>query len=403
MYGGDQFIIYEDITHQKRLEAQLRQAQKMEAIGTLAGGIAHDFNNILAAILGYTQLVDLDIEEGTKTKANLKEVLKSIQRARDLVKQILTFSRKADMERKPLRIGPIVKEALKLLRASLPASIEIHHEIEQDVGIVEADPTQIHQIMMNLCTNAAHAIGTKGGLLEVDLSNVNINGHGEASIEGLDPGVYLKLSVRDTGHGMDPDIMERIFEPYFTTKEKETGTGLGLATTHGIVKGHQGAITVESESGKGCVFNVYLPIIETEIEPEVEDTSPMAMGDEKILYVDDEPILTEMGKKMLERLGYRVTVRSSSIEALELFRSKPHHFDLVITDMTMPYMTGEKLAHECMKIRSNIPVILCSGFSEMMDERRAKDIGISAFLMKPIIMEELAKTIRKTLKEDAPS
>ncbi len=397
MNTGDQFVIYEDVSAQKRLEKQLLQAQKMESIGTLAGGIAHDFNNILAAILGHTQLADLDIPEGIKAKKNLKEVLKSIQRARDLVNQILTFSRKSGLERKPVQISLIVKEALKLLRASLPTTIEIRQHIDDDRDVVDADPTQIHQVLMNLCTNASHAMMEKGGILDVALTNVDFSEHELDSEQGLKPGPYLRLTVRDTGEGMDRQTMERIFDPYFTTKEKGVGTGLGLATTHGIVKSHGGIITVESEPGTGTSFNVFFPVIEQEIKPEEDKERPLPTGHETILLIDDEQVLVELGKQMIERLGYKVVTRTSSIEALELFRTKPHQFDLVITDMTMPQMTGDTLATELMRIRHDIPVILCTGYSEHMTGEKARRMGIRDFAMKPLVIQQLAGIIRKVL------
>jgi PAS domain S-box-containing protein len=388
---------YED---KKKLEYQLRQAQKMEAIGTLAGGIAHDFNNILAAIIGYTELADLQVPEGNKAKKNLKEVLKAGRRARDLVKQILAFSRKGEQERIPIQISPIVKEALKLLRSSLPTTIEIRQNIESDIGIVEADPTQIHQILMNLCTNASHAMREEGGILEVGIRNVEA-GSWDSEFGQLDmpPGNYLRLTVSDTGQGMTPEVLERLFEPYFTTKEKGEGTGLGLSVVHGIVKNYGGTITAYSEPGKGTIFHVYLPRIKEakEMAEDVSRPGVISTGQERVLFVDDEPVLVEIGKQMLERLGYEVTKRTSSIEALELFRAKPDQFDLVITDMTMPNMTGDKLSRELMQIRPDIPIIICTGYSELISEEKAKEIGIRAFAMKPLVMADLSKTVRNVL------
>ncbi|MBW2169460.1 MAG: response regulator, partial [Deltaproteobacteria bacterium] len=388
------------ITEYRKLEAQLQQAQKMEAIGTLAGGIAHDFNNILAAIIGYTEIASLQVAEDDKAKESLKEVLKSGRRAADLVKQILAFSRKGEQERIPVQIGLIVKEALKLLRASLPTTIEIHQNIESDTGIVEADPTQIHQILMNLCTNAGHAMREEGGILEVTLTNVDIDARTIRQYPDMSPGPYLRLSVSDTGEGMTPEILGRIFDPYFTTKEVGEGTGLGLAVVHGIIKDHGGAITVYSEPGKGTTFHVYLPVIEKAAEPEKETLKPLPTGHERILFIDDEPGLVEIGRVMLGELGYDVVVRTSSIEALELFRIKPDEFELVITDMTMPKMTGDKLAKELMQIRPDIPIILCTGFSKRITEEKAKEIGIKAFVMKPLVMRDLANTVRKALRID---
>jgi PAS domain S-box-containing protein len=390
---------FRDITDRKRLEDQLRQTQKIEAIGTLAGGIAHDFNNILGAIIGYTELANLQVREDNKAKESLKEVLNAGRRAGDLVKQILAFSRKGELERIPIQVGPIVKEALKLLRSSLPTTVEIRQNIESDTGIVEADPTQIHQILMNLCTNAAHAMREEGGILEVAIRNVEIGSwDSESGYLDMTPGPYLLLSVSDTGQGMTPMVLERIFEPYYTTKEKGEGTGLGLSVVHGIVKNYGGTITAYSELGKGSTFHVYLPVIQEKAEaPEIDEIAPIPTGNERILFIDDEPALVEIGKQMLERLGYKVTTRTSSLEALELFKAKPDQFDLVITDMTMPYMTGDKLSREFMQIRPDTPIIICSGYSERISEERAKEMGMRAFVMKPLVMRDLANTIRNVL------
>ncbi len=399
--------IVEDITENKRaeeerekLQFQLQQAQKMEAIGTLAGGIAHDFNNILGVIIGYTEIADLQVPGNNKAKESLKEVLKAGRRARDLVKQILAFSRKGEQERMPIQIGPVVKEALKLLRSSLPTTIEIRQDIKSDTGIVEADPTQIHQIVMNLCANASHAMREKGGILEVGISNVEVGSwDSESGYLDMTPGNYLRLTVSDTGQGMTPEVLERLFEPYFTTKEKGEGTGLGLSVVHGIVKNYGGTITAYSEPGKGTTFHVYLPVIQGEAEVSgIDEVAPIPTGNEHILFIDDEPALVEIGKQILERLGYKVTTRTSSMEALELFKAKPDQFDLVITDMTMPHMTGERLAGEIINIRSDIPVVICTGYSVRISEEKAKDMGIKAFVMKPFVIRDLAKTVREVLE-----
>ncbi len=385
-----------DVTEEIKLEDKLRQVQKMEAIGTLAGGIAHDFNNILSAIIGYTELAEYEIPEGSKTREKLKEVLKAGRRAKDLVKQILAFSRQGDQERKPLQISHIVKEALKLLRASLPTTIEIRRNIEPYTGIIEADPTQIHQVLMNLCTNAAHAMNNKGGMLEVGIRNVEVENE-DIGLEypNVPPGHYVMLTIRDTGHGMSAGVVERIFDPYFTTKEKGEGTGLGLAVVHGIVKSYGGAITVYSEIGKGSTFNIYLPAIEKKVEEEKETGEAIPTGHQRILFVDDEPALVDIGKKMLEHLGHEVIIRTSSLEALEAFRNNPERFDLVISDKTMPQMTGFDLARELKQIRPDIPIILCTGFSDTTDSDKAKAMGISGLVMKPIVMREMAETIKR--------
>ena len=392
--------VIRDITDKKKLEAQLRQAQKMEAIGTLAGGIAHDFNNILSAIIGYTQIALDDVAKGTLLQSNLQEVLKAGRRASDVVKQILTFSRKAERERKPLQISLIVKEALKLLRASLPATIEIHQKIGPDPGTVLADPTQIHQVLMNLCTNAAQAMDENGGILEVNLTNVELDPYFASRHPDIKPGPYLRLTVSDTGHGMDPSTIERIFDPFFTTKNHGKGTGMGLAVVHGIVKSHGGTITVYSTPGQGSTFNIYLPVIDREVEPETGIERPIPTGNEHILFIDDEQAIAGMNKQILERLGYEVVARTSSLEALELFKAQPDNFDLVITDMTMPNMTGEELARELMSIRPDIPIILCSGYSEKITEAKAKVTGVRAFVGKPILKREIAETIRRVLDQE---
>ena len=391
--------IARDISDKKNLEKQLQQSQKMEAVGTLAGGIAHDFNNILGAIIGYTEVANLQFPDEYRVKESLKQVLNAGRRARDLVKQILTFSRKSEQERIPMQIGPIVKEALKLLRSSLPTTVELRQNIESDTGIVEADPTQIHQILMNLCANASHSMGEEGGILEVSIGNVKLGSSDSGSgYFDIPPGNYLRLTVSDTGQGMPPEVLERIFEPYYTTKEKGQGTGLGLSVVHGIVKSYGGTITAYSEPGKGSVFNVYFPLIEQKKEVlEADESGPIPTGNEHILFIDDEPPLADLGKQMLERLGYKVNTRTSSLEALELFKVKPGQFDLVITDMTMPNMTGEKLAVELMRIRSDIPIIICTGYSEYISEEKANEIGIRAFIMKPLLMRDLANTVRKVL------
>ncbi len=382
-----------------KLEAQLIKVQKMEAIGTLAGGSAHDLNNILFPISGYTEMLLKDVPEESPLKQSLIEILQGTKRAGNLVKQILTFSRQTDHELKPLKTQLVIKEALKLIKSSLPSTIEITQNVKSDCGLVFADPTQIHQIVMNLCTNAYHTMEETGGKLTVHLKEVVL------VVEDLKdptmmPGKYVCLTVTDTGTGMDQSVIDRIFDPYFTTKEEGKGTGLGLAVAHGIVKSHGGHISVYSESGKGTEFQILLPVIKKQKETaKVETDTPIQKGDERILLVDDEDMITNMEKQMLERLGYHVTARTSSTDALEAFKANPDRFDLIITDMTMPNMTGEQLAAEIIKIRSDIPVILCTGFSEMMSEEKAKSLGIKGFLMKPAVMKDFSYMIRKVLDE----
>lgn len=393
--------IERDVTHEADLEMQLRQVQKMEAIGTLAGGIAHDFNNILAAIMGYAEMALYDVPEGTQGRRNLEQALKAGYRGKDLVKQIITFSRRSEQERRPMLVSPVIKEILKLLRASLPTTIEIRPRIEAQAGMVLAEPTQIHQVLMNLCSNAAYAMREKGGVLEIRLAEVHTSSDDATLHPGLNPGPYVKLVVSDTGDGMDRTTMERIFEPFFTTKKPGEGTGMGLAVVHGIVKSYEGAIVVESDPGKGTTFEVFLPRIEGDFLPEADADIPIPTGSERILFVDDEEDLVDMVQQMLKRLGYTVVAKTNSIEALEVFKAQPDRFSLVITDQTMPQMTGAGLAKELMSIRPDIPIILCTGFSEVINAEKARTLGIREFLMKPFAPREMAEVIRHVLDGSA--
>ncbi len=394
---------------QAGLERQLRRAQKMEAIGTLAGGIAHDFNNILAAIIGHAELIRYDLPPSSKYRQSIEGVLRAGSRARDLVQQILAFSRQTEQERRPLLVQPIVKEALKLLRASIPASVEIRESIQPCAAIL-SDPILIHQIVMNLCTNAFHAMREKGaGVLGVSLAPITIGeGDQRAEFGLLAPGRYVKLEVSDTGCGMDSATVERIFEPYFTTKPVGEGTGLGLAVVHGIVKSHGGHVSVYSELGIGSTFKVYFP----ECEPRGEKgpagpaggaggavPAPEALpgGAERILLVDDERELVEVVQAMLQSLGYRVEVHTDVFKALEAFTRDPAAYDLLITDMTMPEMTGDRLARRVLELKPGFPIVLCTGFSEIIDGERARKIGVREFIMKPILKAELAASVRKAL------
>ncbi|MBF0550909.1 MAG: PAS domain S-box protein [Deltaproteobacteria bacterium] len=383
----------------KKLEAQLRQAQKMEAIGTLAGGIAHDFNNILGSIFGYTQLAMDDAGSGEVNPEFLEEILNAGKRARDLVKQILTISRQTEQEKKPVEVASILKESIKLIRASLPANIIIEQEISVKESIILGDPTQIHQVVINLCTNAAHAMPEDGGVLGIKLSELFLDTDSAARYINLKPGRYLKLTVSDTGQGMDSSILERIFDPFFTTKELGKGTGMGLAIVHGIVKNHGGAVSVNSVPGQGSAFNILLPMLQGQPESTDNYAETIPRGTETILLIDDEPGLLDTGKRILERLGYRVTTKTSGVDALDAFMAQSASFDLIITDMAMPNMTGDKLAREILRLRPNMPIILCTGFSEAVNEERARDIGVRGFLMKPFDVRILAKLIRKVLEE----
>jgi len=397
-------ITHEDISEIKfaeeernRLEWQLRQSHKMEAIGTLAGGIAHDFNNILAAILGYAEMANDDISDLSPAKFEVEQILKAGSRAKDLIKHILSFSRKESHERVPVEISLIVQESLKLLRASIPTTIRIDEKIDTDCGNIMAETTQIHQVMINLCTNAAQSMDKEGGVLEVELASVQLSADDLITEPSLKPGLYIKLSVKDNGIGIDQKYLDKIFDPYFTTKEVGQGSGIGLAVVAGIVKSHEGMITVNSNPGEGTTFHVYLPRIEAQIKEKKDDTVNLPTGHESILFVDDEEIIVEMTKQRLERLGYQVQTKNNSVEALELFRSQPDAFDIVISDQTMPELTGDELAKKIMEIRPDIPIIICSGYSSKIDAEQAKLIGISAFIMKPVDKTELANTIKQVL------
>lgn len=393
--------IERDVTDMALMERKLRQAQKMEAIGTLAGGIAHDFNNILSAILGYTEMAFDDLPKDNKSRGYLSYVLKAGTRAADLVKQILTFSRQGETERKPVHIIPILKEALKLLRASLPSTVEIRQRIEvsHESDILFADLTEIHQVIMNLCTNAAHAMREKGGELGVELEIVDVDESHAAQHPEIAPGPYLCITISDQGHGMSRETMERIFDPFYTTKKQGEGTGMGLAVVHGIVNGYGGAVSVSSEPGKGTTFRVLLPShgsLETEIG-DIATPLPAPGGKERILIVDDEPSLARMMREKLSRMGYDVTVKTNSLEALDLFRLQPYAFDLVITDQTMPHLTGIKLARELLSIREDLPIILCTGFSETVTPEAVKAAGVRKYMTKPFAFADLAGNIREIL------
>lgn len=381
----------------EQLKTQLIQAQKMEAIGTLAGGIAHDFNNILGAIIGYAEMALYDTRLDSMEHYNIDQVLKAGHRAKDLVKQILAFSRKSEQNKQIISLTPIVKEALNLLRASLPTTIEIKQHIESNLDAIFADPTQIHQVMMNLCTNASHAMADTAGILSVSLQNVDLTAKSAALYPDLSAGLYVKLSISDNGHGLDAATLERIFDPYFTTKAQDKGTGMGLAVVHGIVKGHGGSIQVDSTPGEGSRFEILFPIMEKQTVSETEELKALPTGRECILLVDDEDSLIDLGKNMLMKLGYQVKTWTRPIEALDAFRADPQSFDLVISDMTMPNMTGDILATELRQIRTDIPIIICTGYSERINEQRAEELSIQGLIMKPFTIGKLAKTVRRAL------
>ncbi|MCP4337705.1 MAG: response regulator [Desulfobulbaceae bacterium] len=390
-------VVCENITERKELEVRLQQSQKMEAIGTLAGGIAHDFNNILSAILGYAEMAKDDSQPESTVAKDLDKVLEAGNRAKDLVQQILSFSRQGEVESIPLQPVSIVKEAIKMLRPSLPTTIEINQNIASTTSPIFADPTQIHQILMNLCTNAFHVMEETGGKLEISLKEVILSSEDLFQEPNIEPGTFIQLSVCDSGPGLTPDIKARIFDPYFTTKETGKGTGMGLAIVHGIVNSYGGFISLYSELGEGTAFHVFLPVIEKEVLAEIEVVEQIPVGEDRILFIDDEEILAEMGKDMLERLGYHVTVRNNSIEALETFQNQPDQFDLIITDQTMPGMTGADIARRMIQIRPDIPIILCTGYSTIMSEEKAKSMGIKEFALKPLSKKDIAVLIRKVL------
>lgn len=387
-----------------RLEKQLQQARKMEAIGTLAGGIAHDFNNILTAVIGYTDLAKINIERSCsqtdcQVALNLDNLLQAGHRARDLVKQILTFSRQQKRENVPVKLSGVVREALKLLRSTIPTSIEMRENIISHDGHIMADPTQIHQIIMNLCTNGYQAMRNSGGILAIKLHQTEISRDDLlVSRLHLQSGSYLVLEISDTGEGMSRTLLERIFDPYFTTRGESGGTGMGLAVVHGIVREHKGHISVYSELGEGTTFKIYLPQIIASVTSYVsKQLAELPGGSERILLVDDEDFVLELEKALLEKLGYRVTSSNSPLQALETFAQNRGNFDLVMTDMTMPKMNGAQLVEEIVSIDQQMPIIICTGFSELINEKKAKAIGACEYVMKPFDMREIAETLRRVL------
>jgi len=378
------------------LEHQLRQAQKMEAIGTMAGGIAHDFNNILTAIIGFAELGKIKSVNEAEFNRFFVEIMRAGERAKDLVRHILTFSNRSERTKNSMEINPLIKEILKLIRASTPSTINIVETLDPDCGYVFADPTQIHQVLMNLCTNAVQEMENKGGTLTVSLQQTLISAETRATAD-LEPGLYALITIGDTGRGIPNNIKDKIFDPYFTTKPAHKGTGLGLAVALGIIKNHGGSLTFTSQVGKGTTFRILLPLLQTRPAPEKPVDQTLPTGNEHILLVDDETAITEVVSDLLQSLGYRITVSNDSPEALALFRRNPGDFDLVITDQTMPGLTGLDLAREIAAIKPALPVILCTGFSRDIDAESARKLGIKGFAMKPVSFGEMARLVRTLL------
>ncbi len=386
------FGTFQDITERKQREVDQLQASRLESIGVLAGGIAHEFNNVLAAILGFTELAAFNVSPANPAYQYLQSVLTAGHRAKELVQQILTFSRKSHPKRQPVSLPALVQEALSLIRASVPTTIAIESYIDSEAGEVLADPTHLHQILMNLCTNAEHAMRQTGGTLEVCLTRVEVHG-AEPVNPTLPPGSYVRLTVRDTGGGIPPEVLEHIFEPFFTTKEVGEGTGMGLAIVHGIVTSYGGAVSVESLPGSGSTFIIDLPRLAQPHKPSPVPRESSPQGRARVLFVDDEAPLVHLGQEALCSMGYEVVAVTDSTEALNLFRATPAWFDLVVTDQTMPGMTGTQLTQELRRIRDDIPIVLCTGFSHLVDADRARALGINAFCMKPVNMRDLARKI----------
>jgi PAS domain S-box-containing protein len=387
-----------EIARREKAEQQLLQAQKLESIGTLTGGIAHDFNNVLGVVVINSEMALLDLPAGAGVRKHLELILKSGERGRDLVRQMLLFSRKSEKKQEILALSPLIKETFKLLRSSIPTTIEMRLILETESDAVYADPSQIQQVFMNLCTNAAYAMRGTTGSIDVFLRGITF-GSTDIPEPDMEAGDYLVLTVKDTGSGMNEEVKRRIFEPFFTTKPVGEGTGLGLSVVHGIVKSHKGNITVYSEPGRGSVFKVYLPKAVTPVAEKAEAPKPIPKGKERVLFVDDEEIIVQSMRNMLERLGYKVTTVTESEEALKLFSGKPSEFDLVITDQTMPGMTGQELGKEFMRIRPDIPVILCTGYSDMISSEKATAMGFRGFVMKPFTLRESAELVRRVLDE----
>ena len=389
-----------DITERKSLEKQLKQSQKMEALGTLSGGIAHEFNNLLGIIIGNTELALDDVPEWNPAKDCLEEIRTASLRAKDVVRQIMSFARQTSAQRKPIQISTIIQESLKLIGTTIPTTIEINRQIRCESELILANPIEINQILMNLCTNSVHAMSDQTGILEVGLEAIALDSNSARQYEDLKPGEFVKLTVKDTGHGIRTNIIDKIFDPYFTTKDVDVGLGMGMAIVYGIVKKHDGAIKINSAVNKGTIVECLFPIIKDAGELQVVETpKDLPTGTETILFVDDEASLVKMVKQMLERLGYLVTGKVSSIEALKVFQADPAQFDLIITDMAMPRMAGDQLVQKLFKIRSDVPIIICTGHRDRIDKEKAVALGVAAYQMKPYDKKVLANTVRRVLDE----
>jgi PAS domain S-box-containing protein len=387
-----------DLSERKRLEEQLQQAQKMESIGNLAGGIAHDFNNILFPIVGMSELLMEDLPDGSIEQENAGEIYRAGMRGSELVKQILAFSRRSEHRMIPVRIQQILKEVFRLVRATIPSDIDIIRTVQKDCGLVMADAVQVHQVCINLITNAFHAVENDGGKITVGLKETQVNGDGDLE-SAMAPGRYVRLTVSDTGYGMDSATMEKVFEPYFTTKEQGKGTGLGMAVVYGIVKEHKGDIRIASQPGQGTTVEVFFPLMEKANVLPDEQVADVVVptGDERILLVDDEAAVAKLEKLMLESLGYRVTAFTRSLDAGVAFEAAPRAFDLVITDMSMPEMSGDRLAEKILLVRPDTPVIICTGFSERINPERADALGVGGLLTKPVKKADMGTMVRSVL------
>ncbi len=380
----------------------LRHTHKMEVLGTFTAGIAHDFNNVLSIMLGYTDLTLYDVPQGSVAWHNLQEILQAGRRAKDLIQQILTFIRRDEQAVQPTRVSDVINELLKFLRAFLPSTIETRYHLGSNLGWIQSDATQLHQVLMNLCTNAEYVMRTTGGILEVRAESVEIQSATAAPSLPLSSGRYVRFCIRDSGPGMTPDVVSRIFEPYYTTKPQGEGSGMGLSVAKAIITRHGGAINVTSTPGAGTQFDVYLPSLNVDEAALPSEGTPQApFGRGRILFVDDEQMLADLGYRMLSRLGYDVIAMTDGREALERLRDNPQAYDLLITDQTMPHITGADLIQAAHEIRPDLPTVLCTGYSQVVNAEQAQELGVDAFLMKPLEFPELAELIRQLLQGQA--